>query len=246
MSGNRKLKSLIDKEYFTLEEVVEEFAVPWRDITYLAENGHLRLSVLVYTVFVEVGHVEQICADEWVHQPDEDHWLTGLVDLCDRDAHLILKNGSAEVGHFKAAPNKYCSLADRSRPLIFKTSDLLLRKAERQVLDKLIKSSPEIEKVQPFAHSDDYGKVTIDGRMFSLGERQAMVVRRLHEAALAGQPWQNGKALLQNARSQSTRLHDLFKSKGPDWHQLILSDGRGLYRLAIPDQSRRSNRRKTK
>ena len=39
--------SLIEKEYFTLAEVIDALGMPWTDIIYLAENGHLRLSVLV-------------------------------------------------------------------------------------------------------------------------------------------------------------------------------------------------------
>ena len=33
--------SLIEKEYFTLAEVIDALGMPWTDIIYLAENGHL-------------------------------------------------------------------------------------------------------------------------------------------------------------------------------------------------------------
>jgi hypothetical protein len=52
----------------------------------------------------------------------------------------------------------------------------------------------------------------------------------LHAAAEAGQPWQNGKALLTTAGSRSLKMVDVFKSK-PEWRELIQSDGRGNYRL---------------
>ena len=45
--------SLIEKEYFTLAEVIDALGMPWTDIIYLAENGHLRLSVLVFQLPVE-------------------------------------------------------------------------------------------------------------------------------------------------------------------------------------------------
>ena len=36
--------SLIDKAYFTLEEIEERWQLPHRDVVYLAENGLLKLS----------------------------------------------------------------------------------------------------------------------------------------------------------------------------------------------------------
>ena len=163
--------SLIEKEYFTLAEVVEGLGMPWTDVIYLAENGHLRLSVLVFQLPVDWGScVDQAPTDFSCDPLSLPSLITGLVDLGD----------------------------------------------------------------------------TINGLRLALGPRQADVVRQLHEAALAGNPWRNGKELLRNAGSESTRMHDLFKSKGADWSLLIDSDRRGLYRLAIPrglEDSRRNRRR---
>ena len=162
--------------------------------------------------------------------------LTGLVDLGDRDAHLILKNGSAAVEDFKAKPKEYCNIAERARPQTFKKEDLLLRRSERTRLESLIRAKPSAKRGEYFTHSHGYREVTINGHRISLGARQADVVRQLHEAALAGNPWRNGKELLRNAGSESNRMHDLFKSKRLEWPLLIESDRRGLYRLAISDQ----------
>ena len=54
----------------------------------------------------------------------------------------------------------------------------------------------------------------------------------LHEAAQAGEPWQNGKAILSRAGSKSLRMADVFKSQ-KDWRHLIRSDRRGGYRLNL-------------
>ena len=93
--------SLIEKEYFTLAEVIDALGMPWTDIIYLAENGHLRLSVLVFQLPVDWGYCDHTGQDNFDRTGLEDASnLTGLVDLGDRDAHLILKNGSAAVADF--------------------------------------------------------------------------------------------------------------------------------------------------
>lgn len=83
-----------------------------------------------------------------------------------------------------------------------------------------------------FIHSADYLEVRCNGCRFKLGPIQAEVVRALHEAALAGEPWQNGKAIRHGAGSRSLRMADVFKSQ-KNWRRLIRSDRRGGYRLDL-------------
>ena len=117
--------SLIEKEYFTLAEVIDALGMPWTDIIYLAENGHLRLSVLVFQLPVDWGYCDDAGQHDWDRVPlDDPSNLTGLVDLGDRDAHLILKNGSAAVADFKAKPKEYCNISEGARPQTFKKEDL--------------------------------------------------------------------------------------------------------------------------
>jgi hypothetical protein len=231
--------SLIEKEYFTLAEVVEALGMPWTDVIYLAENGHLRLSVLVFQLPMDrcpSGETTQERHGVPKH-------ITGLVDLGDRDAHLILKNGNAAVERFKGQSTEDCSIAEEARPQSFRKEDLLLRRCERARLETMVTAKAAARRGAQFAHSAGYREVTIKGHRITLGPRQADVVRQLHEAALTGSPWRNGKELLMKAGSESTRMHDLFKSKGADWSLLIDSDRRGLYRLAIPDQIAMPGRR---
>jgi hypothetical protein len=44
-----------------------------------------------------------------------------------------------------------------------------------------------------------------------------------------------GKLILGEAGSSSTRMSDVFKSQ-PHWRRLIDSDGRGRYRLRVPQR----------
>ena len=239
--------SLIEKEYFTLAEVVEGLGMPWTDVIYLAENGHLRLSVLVFQLPVDWGScVDQAPTDLGCDPLSLPSQITGLVDLGDRDAHMILKNGAAIVGEFNAKPMEYCVIAEEARPQTFRKEDLLLRRCECLRLEGMVKAKATARRGGQFTHSPTYREITINGLRIALGPRQADVVRQLHEAALAGNPWRNGKELLRNAGSESTRMHDLFKSKGSDWSLLIDSDRRGLYRLAVSrgHEHPRSNRRR--
>jgi hypothetical protein len=57
--------SLIDKAYFTLEEIEERWRLPHRDVVYLAENGLLKLSVRLFHVHLEWGAFEEMPTGDW-------------------------------------------------------------------------------------------------------------------------------------------------------------------------------------
>jgi hypothetical protein len=71
--------------------------------------------------------------------------------------------------------------------------------------------------------------------LFIQGPVLARVVKRLHDAAISAIPWCEGKLILGEAGSSSTRMADVFKSQ-PHWRRLIESDGRGRYRLRVPQR----------
>lgn len=86
-----------------------------------------------------------------------------------------------------------------------------------------------------FWHTPDYAQVALRGEMFSFtGTVNREVIRILHEAAVAGQPWQSGKATLYRAGSQDgeAKMGNLFGGH-PCWGKLLLSDRRGKYSLRI-------------
>jgi len=60
-------------------------------------------------------------------------------------------------------------------------------------------------------------------------------VRELHQAAQSDNPWCHGKELLTNRNASTMRMVDLFKAKR-NWRAMVASDGRGYYRLNIPDR----------
>jgi hypothetical protein len=67
------------------------------------------------------------------------------------------------------------------------------------------------------------------GQKFTLGPKQAKVLRLLYQAYVRGEPWVGGKSLMFAVGSRR-HLSDLFKSQ-PYWSEWIIRDGRDRYRL---------------
>lgn len=82
-------------------------------------------------------------------------------------------------------------------------------------------------------HTPDYREVWFRGECFMFGSLQAEVVRMLHEASKTGKPWVSGKSILAGVGSKDRefKIANLFR-KHKSWKRLVLSNGRGDYRLA--------------
>jgi len=227
--------SLIDKAYFTLEELEERWNLPHRDLAYLAENGLLRLSVRLFGVEMEFGVYEEGSDGEWFTVPHERRRFTGFQDLQERDVFRVFRQGQVDVAHFHAPDKEYCYLIEPTRTVSVCRDDLLVRREERDRVEAqhaLVRKGSVAPSLQ---QTDDYREVRTAGLLFNLGPVQAGVVKRLHEAATSANPWCEGKVILGSAGSSSTRMADVFKSQ-PHWRRLIDSDGRGRYRLRVPQR----------
>jgi hypothetical protein len=226
--------SLIDKAYFSLEELEERWQLPHRDLVYLAENGLLRLSVRLFGVEIECGIYEEGADGEWFSAAMERRRFTGFQDLQERGVFRLFRQEQIDVVQFHAPGNEYCHLIGPTGNVSICRDDLLVRREERDRVEAqhalVRKGSSAPASLQ---QSNDYREVRTAGLLFNLGPVQARVVKRLHEAASASDPWCEGKLVLGKAGSASTRMADVFKSQ-PHWRRLIDSDGRGRYRLRVP------------
>lgn len=221
----------IDKTYFTLKEIQERWALTRCDLAYLAENGMLRLSVRVFGTSVEYGEIEALPEGRWFNIPHERTCHSGLLDLHDRDACSLFRNGQTSVDSFHADEGMYVCLIEPTGTLDVRMEDVVVRREERdrvEARERLLAPADGASGATIF--SDDFRDVRLGTQRFQLGPIQAEVIRRLHMAQSAGEPWCHGKALLTGAGSRSLRMADVFKSQ-PDWRRLIRSDGRGRYRL---------------
>ncbi len=222
--------SLIDKAYFTLEEIEERWQLPHRDLAYLGENGLLRLSVRVFGVHMESGFFEESADGEWFRVAQDRCRFTGLQDLIERDVFRLFREGQVEVGCFHAPEREYRDLLEPTETVWIRPLDLLVRREERDRVESQHLIVRKGSSPPSLRQSNDYRQVHSAGLLFNLGPVQARVVKLLHEAATSSNPWREGKSILGEAGSASTRMADVFKSQ-PHWRRLIDSDGRGRYRL---------------
>ncbi len=230
------------KEYFTLEEIEERWRMRRRDLVYYAENGLLELSARVVEVVLERGAIEEGPDGRWCRVPDGAGPYTGLLALRERDLMEVFRNQGFHVRSFRAAKGRYCEVRAPAEGVRVQPDDLVVARAERDRFEQehglAASGARGAEDARPprairFSQRNDYAEVTLDGRTFRLGPCQAAVVRLLHEASRTSSPWLPGKVVLSRAGSCGTRMRDLFKTQ-PHWRELILSNGRGMYRLNLP------------
>jgi len=224
----------IEKLYFSLPEVQDRWRISETDLVYLAENDKLRLSVRVFHAAVEFGDFDEGADGERFRVPWERKPFSGLLDLHACDVFQLFRCGELHVSEFRTPRADYAALYGEAEPIFVLIGDLLLRRDERDrfELQSGFSSGGSAIEESTFIASTDFQDVRCNGYRFRLGPIQAQVVRALHEAALRGEAWQSGKAILSSAGSKSLRMADVFKSQ-QDWRELIRSDRRGGYRLNV-------------
>lgn len=221
----------IEKKYFSLEEVMERWQMPERDVGYLAENDELRLSTRVYDLCLEAGrYIASSGLGRWVWDVCEKY--SGLVDLHAGDAYMLFRCAERDLTEFRDLNGDRLRVPEASPPVHVMLGDLLVRREERDRVEQVQGFGAGMLKFGnlAFSTSTDFRNVSWKGTHYRFGEVQARVLRELRRAADEGEPWQSGKHLLTQAGSRSMRMADVFKSQ-PVWRELIESNGRGHYRL---------------
>jgi hypothetical protein len=216
-----------------LEEIQTRLGLTRRDLAYLVENGLLKASVRVWDVVIEEGEYDRAADGQTFRLPTDQRRFSGLLDLRPKDAYRLFRDQIAVIDAFDAASGEYRVLLHPEDGIEVRLDDLVVHREERDRFERT--QRPPLPRMNGHAFKvlGDYKEVIVAGRSFHLGACQAEVVRLLHEAAKTEEPWRYGKAVLAAAGSSCTRMADLFKSQR-HWRELIASDGRGHYRLAIP------------
>jgi hypothetical protein len=224
----------IDKAYFTLAEVQERWQIPLVDLVYLAENAKIRLSVRAFGVPIEFGDFEETPEGERFRVPSRIVRYNGLLDLHPCDAFRMFRDQEVMVSEFIVPGSDYARVTGDSDPVQFRVTDLLMRREERDRFECATGFQAKVGSgaAGGLTASQDYRRVCLGDKVYYFGPIQAKVMRALHVAAMSGDPWCSGKALLAAAGAKSRKMADLFKSK-PDGCDLIESNGRGQYRLAL-------------
>jgi hypothetical protein len=170
------------------------------------------------------------------------HWK-GYVRMSEHQCRRVFRHGLIALREFSTLDGERSfRLPETSDDWIITLEDLVILEAERKRMEGkypglLNQHRSEAETKAPISTSPvanvidpTYRIVRVDGQEYRFGEIQAKILRRLADAANAGEPWQSGKVLLSEADSQSFSLGNLFK-RNPVWRELIVSNRRGFYRL---------------
>ena len=216
---------LPQKRWFRLADVAARWNMPLSDIEDYALDEMLQLSVFVVDVPVETNG----------SRGGEDRSIQGMPLLngpqpLQRTSLLeIFREGQAEVRAFRSErPNKHLYVWSGAPAVIVRREDLILTREERDRFEH----EHAVATGEPSAvwHNDDFTRVRVANEWHSFGPKQAAVLRLLKAASDGGNPWLDGKRLLEEADAATMRLIDLFKRK-PAWRQLVEADGKGRYRL---------------
>jgi len=232
---------LPERSYYHLGEVATHWGASMSDMACYVLDNILQVSIMAIAIPVETGTIEEndhgyfrLCESEEI--------LHGPQPVFSGDLWPVFRHGIARIARFKAAPGRYIDLASGIDPIEVTVHELLITRAERARIEAEYGLSSEAAPVPAtdasvsFMQRKNYAEIVLAGEVFKLGPIQASVVRQLHEASQTDNPWRRGAEMLASTDAQTTRIVDLFKAK-PNWRNLILSDGRGNYRLNLPEQS---------
>jgi hypothetical protein len=217
---------LPQRRWFRIADVATRWNMPLSDIGDYALDEMLQLSVFVVDVPMEANGTGG----------GEDHSIHGMPLLngpqpLQRTSLLeIFREGQAEVRAFRSErPNKHLYVWSGAPAVIVRREDLILTREERDRFER----EHAVSTGEPSAvwHNDDFTRVRVANEWHSFGPKQAAVLRLLKAASDGGNPWLDGKRLLEEADAATMRLIDLFKRK-PAWRQLVEADGKGRYRLS--------------
>jgi len=229
-----------EKPWFRVAEVAERWDVRLVDVEDYALDERLQLAVLVVGLPAEKGRVGTDRDGAPLMLPESTVMLDGPQPLLRRSLVEIVRAGQAEVYSF-ASEQGYLRLLRETPPRLVRRDELIVTRAERDRFEREHGVGPRPAPAPTASAGDapvlqqeaDFRVLHFRGQTWHLGPMQASVVRQLHEAWRSGQHWVSGKVVLSKAGASSMRMRDLFKAH-PGWRTLLLSDGRGQYRLNLP------------
>ncbi len=237
-------KTLPLRIYFDLDEIQSAWRVTGAELGQWLCQGILRAHIWLplsslYEIEQETRGAQIISTRSLCHRE-------GYFQLLTHDCWKLIHDGRVFVREFAdTIPGRVFALPECVPSKAVTIDQLVILHEERERFEKAF----DLRKLQKLegtpnspacaiANSDSkppaitrtLRNVRYKGREYSFGVIQAAVLGHLHQAALSGSPWVNGKQLLAKAGSLSFSVSNLFKRKA-DWRKLISSDGLGNYRL---------------
>ena len=85
-----------------------------------------------------------------------------------------------------------------------------------------------------FSVSEDYRSVRFKGERHATTRFQAIMIRVMHEAHMAGHPDVGAMKLLEAIENETSDVRNTFRNS-PLWNTLVVSKRKGTYRLNLPE-----------
>lgn len=229
----------LDTGFYDLEWLTARWGLPESHILGCALEDFLELSIYVDGLLLFRGRTIQ--HDHSCEKTGIVSHHYGTLPLRAQDTEEIILRGSVETRCFRPRPgDDFCELDSDQPSRRIEIKDLVVSwetarayEISRKIKVRHLGDEPCLINPQTqydLIAEDGYKVVFLGPHHWNLGPMQAAVVRQLHDASIANQPWISGKQLLSSCGSESANIKDLFK-RNKGWKDLILSDERGLYRL---------------
>ena len=97
-------------------------------------------------------------------------------------------------------------------------------------------TAPNNPEGDTFSASGDYRSVRFKGKRYPTTRYQAIMIRVMHQAHIAGHPDVGAATLLEATENETSAVRNTFKTS-PLWRTLVVGKRRGTYRLNLPDNS---------
>ena len=226
--------NLLAKEYFSLQEISNIWAVSRDDLLYYGENNILEISVRPAAI---VAGIEKVCCNteftDYLAEGKRQHFSPQ--PLLPTDIYRIMKAGTdaVPVYHTKYRFHEKISDIIENKGIMLSYTDLVVTRAEKHCFEINNGMCLNGRQIDIFRHSGDFREVYYDNRRYQFGVIQARIIALLYAASRTEMPWVYGKDLLNKAGSESLRVAALFRGN-IGWQELVFSDRRGYYRLRLP------------
>lgn len=217
---------LEDTSFYELSELSSEWEACSGKLKRWLISGVLKPHVWL-PVLIVLKRCRLADAPAEVTQNDYDHY-EGFIPLNGQHCQRMYRLGQLSLRDFRSGCGDYhYQLPDSSDDILIKPEDLIILDEDKQRFEQKHLAAKDLEQV----FDPEFRIVEVDGIAYRFGEMQSAILRRLHAAAIDGEPWQNGKKLLHAVGSESFSLSNVFKHK-PVWRKLVQSDSRGHYRIS--------------
>ena len=106
----------IEKEYYSLPEILRRWSIDEDDLIYLAENNQVRLSIRVFNQPLEFGDYDADIDGTRFRVPYEERVFSGLLDLHACDVFHLFRCGEAHLNEFRHDRCGYAAFPETHAP----------------------------------------------------------------------------------------------------------------------------------